>query len=72
MVHRDVAPVTKLASALARKTIRDALSSGLQILLGDGGCGSAVRSRTSSSCPVGAFASSLQGDTGPKYCPPRT
>ena len=43
MVHRDVAPVIKLASALARKTIRDALSSGLQILLGDGGWGGTVQ-----------------------------
>ena len=44
-VHRDVAPVTKLASSRARKTIRDALSSRLQTLLGDAGrdFGGAVR-----------------------------
>jgi hypothetical protein len=42
-VHRDVAPVTKLASSSATKTVRDALSSGLQILLGDGGRGGAVQ-----------------------------
>ena len=37
-VRRDVAPVMKLASSLARKAIRDALSSGSQTFLGDGGC----------------------------------
>jgi len=63
-------PSRSLASSLASKTIGDALSSGLQISLGDGGCdfGGAVHDLF---ILLGrSIASSLQRDTGPKHCLP--
>ncbi len=66
----DVAPVTKLISSRARKMIRDALSPGLQILLGDGGWGGTVQDLFI--LPRLEHLSLPCRRAVPKYCPPRT